>query len=66
MGQSSIDPQQLTGTYIEPELWNELIEDKDTILIDTRNEYEIGIGTFENSINPQIVSEIFQLLQMKN
>ena len=52
MGKSSIDPQQLTGTYVEPELWNELIEDKDTILIDTRNEYEITIGTFENSINP--------------
>ena len=56
MGEPSIDPKQSTGTYIEPELWNELIEDKDTILIDTRNEYEIDIGTFENSINPHTKS----------
>ena len=48
MGQSSIDPKQSTGTYIEPELWNELVEDKDTIIDATRNEYEIGIGTFKN------------------
>ena len=56
MGQTSIKPQHLTGTYIEPELWNNLIEDNDTILIDTRNEYEIGIGTFKNSINPHTKS----------
>ena len=52
MGIEDIDPCHSTGTYIEPEKWNELIADEDTLLIDTRNEYEIGIGSFKNAINP--------------
>ena len=49
---NKVNPRKNSGTYIEPEKWNELITDKDTILVDTRNEYEISIGTFKNSINP--------------
>ena len=36
-----------------PEDWNDLIKDKDTIVIDTRNNYECSIGTFKNAINPK-------------
>lgn len=52
MGVEEIDPQHAAGTYVEPEEWNELIEDEETLLIDTRNEYEIGIGTFKDAVNP--------------
>lgn len=52
MGVEAIDPRHSAGTYVEPEEWNALIEQEDTLLIDTRNEYEIGIGTFTHAINP--------------
>ena len=53
MGQGDLDPGQNAGTYVEPRNWNALIEDPDVTLIDTRNDYEVRIGTFENAINPQ-------------
>ena len=49
----SVDPNKVVGEYIEPNDWNALITDEDTILIDTRNDYEYSIGTFKNSINPK-------------
>ena len=52
LGVEGIDPRRSVGTYVEPEEWNDLISDPDTVLIDTRNEYEIGIGTFRNAVNP--------------
>ena len=52
MGVEGIDPTHVVGTYIKPEDWNDLISDPDVILIDTRNEYEVGIGTFKNAVNP--------------
>ncbi len=52
MGVEHIDPNQVVGTYVEAQDWNELIRDPDTILIDTRNDYEVNIGSFENAINP--------------
>ena len=52
MGVEGIDPKKVVGTYIEPKDWNELITDPDTILIDTRNDYEVEVGTFKNAINP--------------
>ncbi len=52
MGVEGIDPLHSVGTYIAPGDWNELINDPDTVLIDTRNDYEVGIGTFKNAINP--------------
>jgi len=52
MGVDNIDPNRVVGTYVEPEDWNALISDPDTVLIDTRNEYEVGIGSFENAVNP--------------
>lgn len=53
LGQPAIDPTNTVGTYVAPEDWNALIEDEDTIIIDTRNNYEVAIGTFENAHNPE-------------
>ena len=52
MGVDGIDPNKSVGTYVKPEDWNALIDDPNTILIDTRNEYEYQIGSFKNAINP--------------
>ena len=56
MGQPDLDPVDGVGTYVDPQEWNELISDPDTILIDTRNDYEVAIGTFEGAIDPQTKS----------
>lgn len=53
MGVENIDPNEIVGTYIDPEDWNDLISDPDTILIDTRNDYEVAIGTFEGARDPK-------------
>lgn len=52
-GQSSADPSRRVGRYVKPERWNDLIDDPDVVLIDTRNDYEVGIGTFAGALNPQ-------------
>ena len=56
MGVADIDPSKHAGRYVEPQDWNDLIADPDVVLIDTRNDYEIGIGSFDGSINPHTVS----------
>ena len=53
MGQPDLDPAQGVGTYVDAQDWNALIADPDTILIDTRNDYEVAIGTFAGAIDPQ-------------
>jgi UPF0176 protein len=53
MGQPHIDPLAGTGHYVAPHDWNRLIADPDTIVIDTRNDYEVAIGTFAGAIDPQ-------------
>ena len=53
MGQPDIDPLGSVGHYVSPEDWNELIREPGTILIDTRNDYEVAVGTFSGAINPQ-------------
>lgn len=52
MGIDTIDPNDIVGTYVKPNDWNALISDPEVLLIDTRNEYEVEIGTFKNAINP--------------
>lgn len=52
MGVDGVDAANKQGNYVEPQDWNALIEDPDTIVIDTRNAYEVAIGTFEGAINP--------------
>ena len=56
MGVEAIDPNQIVGTYVKPDAWNELIADPDVMVVDTRNEYEVQIGTFKNAINPHTTS----------
>lgn len=52
MGVDGVDPNDTVGTYVDPEDWNALITDPDVVLIDTRNDYEVEIGTFEGAVNP--------------
>ena len=42
-----------TGKYLNSDSWDEIIEDENTIVVDTRNDYEVAMGTFKNSVNPQ-------------
>ncbi|MBB3206507.1 UPF0176 protein [Rhodopirellula rubra] len=53
MGVEGIDPLQSVGTYVDPEDWNALVDDPDVVLIDTRNDYEVEIGTFAGAVNPK-------------
>ena len=53
MGVEGIDPKETVGTYVQPEDWNALISDPDVVLVDTRNDYEVKIGTFKNAIDPK-------------
>lgn len=52
MGVEGIDPNLSVGTYLSPREWNELISDPDVVLVDTRNDYEYEVGSFEGAINP--------------
>lgn len=52
MGVEGIDPNLVVGTYVKPQDWNALISDPDVILVDTRNDYEVEIGTFKDALNP--------------
>ncbi|BCA57443.1 oxygen-dependent tRNA uridine(34) hydroxylase TrhO [Sphingomonas sp. HMP6] len=53
MGEPDIDPRSGVGTYVVPADWNALIDDPDTIVIDTRNAYEVKVGSFERAIDPR-------------
>ncbi|MDE2679732.1 MAG: rhodanese-related sulfurtransferase [Verrucomicrobiota bacterium] len=52
LGDPSANPNKAAGKYVAPEDWNELISDSDVLLIDTRNDYEVELGTFKNAVNP--------------
>lgn len=56
MGVDGISPTQMAGTYVKPEDWNALISDPDVVVIDTRNHYEVDIGTFKGAIDPKLQS----------
>lgn len=56
MGQPDVDPTAAVGAYVEPEDWNDLISRNDVVTIDTRNDYEVAIGTFSNAIDPETKS----------
>ena len=62
LGDTSVDPTKIVGEYVNPADWNDLIDNKDTIIIDTRNNYEYSIGTFKKSLNPKLLNlENFQI-----
>tara|TARA_B100001063_G_scaffold229312_1_gene241412 strand:- start:33 stop:962 length:930 start_codon:yes stop_codon:yes gene_type:complete len=56
IGDNSIKPELLSGLHIPPKNWDKIINDKKYMVIDTRNEYEVNIGTFKKSINPKTKS----------
>ncbi len=56
LGLPEIDPTAIVGTYIEPEDWDTFISEKGVITIDTRNDFEVDLGTFEGSVNPKTKS----------
>jgi UPF0176 protein len=56
LGVEGIDPNDSVGTYVDPRDWNELISDPEVTLIDTRNDYEVAIGTFKGATNPHTES----------
>lgn len=53
LGVPGVDPNLKVGTYVEPKDWNALISDPEVLLIDTRNDYEVSIGTFEGAVDPK-------------
>lgn len=50
---SNINPRKKTGKFVSPEAWNDLISQEEVLLIDTRNDFEVELGTFQGAINPQ-------------
>jgi UPF0176 protein len=56
LGVPGVDPNRTVGTYVEPQDWNALISDPEVLLIDTRNDYEVAIGTFEGAVDPKTTS----------
>lgn len=53
MGQPDVDPRASVGHYVDPQDWNELIQSPDVAVIDTRNDYEVAIGTFDGAVDPE-------------
>jgi UPF0176 protein len=56
MGVPDIDPTEQVGHYVKPEDWNALISDPGVLLVDTRNDYEVAVGTFKGAIDPRITT----------
>jgi UPF0176 protein len=56
LGQPDVDPRAKVGHYVEPKDWNDLIRSPDVAVIDTRNDYEVAIGTFEGAVDPETAS----------
>ena len=56
MHQSDVHPTECVGLYVKPEKWNALLEDPNCLVVDTRNDYEVHVGTFRNAVNPHTQS----------
>jgi UPF0176 protein len=56
MGVPGIDPTERVGRYVRPQDWNALISDPGVVLIDTRNDYEVEVGTFKGAVDPRITT----------
>lgn len=52
IGRAEVDPTTTVGTYVAPDQWNDVVADPNTVVIDTRNDYEVAIGTFEGALDP--------------
>jgi UPF0176 protein len=56
LGVPGINPNEMAGQYVSPQDWNTLIADPDVVVVDTRNDYEVGIGTFAGAVDPKTKS----------
>ena len=56
IGDKTIKPEKITGKHIDPKNWDKIINNKKYMIIDTRNNYEVSIGSFKNAINPKTKS----------
>jgi UPF0176 protein len=56
LGDPKADPTRQVGIYVDPADWNALIAAPDTLVIDTRNAFEVAVGTFEGALDPKIAS----------
>lgn len=56
MGVPNVQAQTMAGQYVAPQDWNALIDDPDVVVVDTRNDYEVAIGTFARAVNPKTTS----------
>ncbi len=56
MGVEGIDPNLVVGTYVKAQDWDQLVNDPDVLLIDTRNDYECSIGSFKGAVDPHTTS----------
>jgi UPF0176 protein len=56
LGKPEVDPTRVVGTYVKPNDWNQLLEDPEVVLLDTRNIYEYEVGTFKHAVNPNTVN----------
>ena len=56
LGLPAVNPTQQVGTYVEPQDWNQIISDPEVVVVDTRNDYEVEIGTFQQAKNPSTES----------
>jgi UPF0176 protein len=54
LGDAAADPAARVGVYVDPAQWNRLIADQDTLVIDTRNAFEVAIGTFDGALDPKL------------
>ena len=56
LGVPGVDPTKMAGQYVKPQDWNALISDPDVVVVDTRNDYEVTVGTFQGALNPRTKS----------
>ena len=53
LGRVEANPNEIVGTYVDPKQWNKIISQDDVVVIDTRNNYEVELGSFKNALNPK-------------
>lgn len=56
LGIDGVDPNHQVGTYVNPQDWNALLSEPDILVLDTRNQFEVDIGSFQDALNPQLAA----------
>ena len=66
MGVDGVDPTRLVGDYVSPQDWNALISRPDVTVVDTRNDYETAIGTFDGALDPNTRNYLISRVAIEN